>query len=48
MHLQICGGEDKGGNTHAHSPRLTGLGRAGPGGAWHGKAMGKGARRVHE
>jgi hypothetical protein len=46
MHLQMCGGEDKG-----ETPtltRLTSPGWAGPGGAWRGKAMGKGARRVHE
>jgi hypothetical protein len=35
MHLQVCGGEEKGENTHAHLPRW-----AGRGGAWRGEAMG--------
>jgi hypothetical protein len=28
MHMQVCGGEEKGGNTRARSPRLTGRGVA--------------------
>jgi hypothetical protein len=56
MHLQVCGGEEKGRNTRARS--LTSPHRARPGGvgrgvawpsvAWRGKAMGMGAQRAHE
>jgi hypothetical protein len=46
MHLQVCGGEEKGGNIRARSLAMPG--RAGPGVAWRGEAMGAGARRAHE
>jgi hypothetical protein len=41
MHLQVCTGEEKWGNTHACS--LTSTHRAGPDGAGRGEAMGAGA-----
>jgi hypothetical protein len=43
MHLQVYGGEEKGGNTCARS--LASLGR---GVARQGEAMGAGARRARE
>jgi hypothetical protein len=49
MHLQVCGGEEKGENTHARSltlPRQAGS--EGGGVVWHGEVMGTGARRVRE
>jgi hypothetical protein len=51
MHLQMCGGEEKGENTRMRSlalPCRIGPGWAGRGVAWRGQAMGGGARRVCE
>jgi hypothetical protein len=53
MHLQVCEGERKGGNTRACSPRLASPGGAGRDMAWRGEArqgeaMCVGARRARE
>jgi hypothetical protein len=47
MHLQECGGEEKGSNTRTLT-RLASSGQAGPGRGWRGEAMGIGARRARE
>jgi hypothetical protein len=46
MHLQVCGGEEKWGNTRVRS--LFSPHRARRGVAWHGEAIGAGTRRARE
>jgi hypothetical protein len=44
MHLQVCGGEEKGENTHARSltlPRQAGSEGGGRGVAWRGDGHGR-------
>jgi hypothetical protein len=46
MHLQVCGGEEKGRSICARS--FASPGQAGRGGAWRGEAMGVGVGRACE